>query len=46
MQLKVELENYKNVSKTCNGHEKTINKLEADKYKLEVDLNLLKRLLD
>lgn len=46
MQLKIELENYKNVAKTCGNHEKIINKLEGDKYKLEVDLNLLKRLLD
>lgn len=45
MQMKIELENYKNMEKTNGNYDKIINKLEGDKYKLEVDLNLVKRLL-
>ena len=36
MQMRVELDNLKNVSKTCNDHERIITRLEGDKYKLEV----------
>jgi hypothetical protein len=34
------------VSKTCGNHEKMINKLENYKYKLEIDVNLYKKLLE
>jgi hypothetical protein len=45
VRLNLELENYRNRSKVCGEHEKIINKLEGEKYKLEVDLDLVRRLL-
>jgi hypothetical protein len=41
----LELENYKNRSKVCNEHEKIIGKLEGERYKLEVEVDMLRRLL-
>jgi hypothetical protein len=45
VRLSLELENYKGRSKTCGEHEKIINKLEGDKYRLEVDLDMVRKLL-
>ena len=43
--MNLELENYKGRSRTCNEHEKIISQLEKDKYRLEVDVDLLNKLL-
>lgn len=45
VRMGLELENYKGRSKTCNEHDKIIAKLEAEKYRIEVDADMLAKLL-
>ena len=45
MRFSLELENYKNKTKFGNDQDKNIAKLQAENYRLSVDLDLVKRLM-